>query len=111
MSRLRRDTMTVLGLSAEGATLEAAYDETQLRRLRATYLGESGRATDTFYFDSTAFFVVRREFHYDAPLSGRITDSIVHTFDLTRTGVPSVEVDSLNALARALLQRMQRPKD
>ena len=44
-------------------------------------------------------------------ISGRITDSIVHTFDLTRTGVPGVEVDSLNALARELLQRMQRPKD
>jgi hypothetical protein len=109
MSRLRRDTATVLGLSAEGATLEAAYEGMHLRRLRAEYLGETGRAVDVFYFDSAAFFVVRKEYRYDAPLSGRVVDSMVLTFDLTRTGVPGAQADSLKAAARLLLQRIQHP--
>ncbi|MCC7052987.1 MAG: hypothetical protein IT355_06930 [Gemmatimonadaceae bacterium] len=110
MSRLRRDTATVLGLSTEGATLEAAYDGMQLRRLRAIYFGEMGRATDTFYFDSAAFFVVHQTFHYDAPLSGRVTDSAVRTFDLTGAHVTRVEADSLKAVARDLLQRLHYPE-
>ena len=107
---MRRDTATVLGLSAEGAWLEAAYQGPRLRRLYAEYLGETGRVEEIFYFDSAAFFVVRKEFRYDVPLSGRVVDSIVQRFDLTGRGVPSAQVDSLNASARELLQRIARPE-
>jgi len=48
LPRLRHDTATVFGLSAEGATVTASYEGTALRRLRAEYLGESGRATESF---------------------------------------------------------------
>ena len=104
---MRHDTATVLGLSAEGATLDAAYDGTKLRRLRAEFLGETGRATETFYFDSAAFYVVRGEVRYDAPLSGRVADSTSRTLDLTRPGVLRSEVDSLNAAARELLRHLR----
>lgn len=46
VAQLRHDTTTVLGLSAEGAGLDAAYDGVALRRLEAILLDETGRARD-----------------------------------------------------------------
>jgi hypothetical protein len=106
---LRLDTATVLSLSTEGATLEAAYEGAKLRRLRASYLGETGRAIDTFYFDSAAFCAVLQSFRYDAPLSGRIADSTSDTTDYTLAVVPRARVDSLNAVAQRLLHLLQHP--
>lgn len=100
---LRRDTATVLDLSAEGATVEAAYRDTTLRRLRAVYLGEAGRATETFYFDSSLMLVVRGEVRYDVPLSGRIADSTTKRFDLRSASTPQTVRDSLQHEAQALL--------
>lgn len=110
LNLLRRDTATVLGLSAEGASIEAAYEGTQLRRLSALYLGEMGRATDTFYFDSSAFFVLRREFRYDEPLSGRVADSSSYAYDLTRADISRAAVDSLQAVANMLLEHLRHPE-
>ncbi|HEX8848612.1 MAG TPA: hypothetical protein VF761_03680 [Gemmatimonadaceae bacterium] len=61
------------GFSAEGGTVEACYAGQELRRLSASYLGESGRASEKFYFwnDSLEFLFGTVE-HYDRPLSGRV---------------------------------------
>lgn len=100
---MRRDTATILELSAEGATLDAAYRDSTLQRLRAVYLGEMGRATETFYFDTSLFLVVRGEVRYDTPLSGRGADSSTMRFDLRSDSTSSLVRDSLRAKARALL--------
>jgi hypothetical protein len=101
--RMRRDTVTVQGLSTEGAGLEAAYSGSALRRLRAEFVGETGRAVETFYFDSALFLVRRTDFRYDAPHSGRIVDSTTSRYDLTSPSTPQTTVDSLRAAARDLL--------
>ncbi len=106
---MRLDTATVLELSHEGATLEAAYDGANLRRLHAVLLGLTGRAIETYYFDSTLFLVIRRDERYDAPMSGRVVDSTLARYDLTTPGVPRPQVDSLTASATALLQHLRRP--
>lgn len=61
------------GFSAEGGSLEACYAGRELRRLSATYLGETGRASERYYFwnDSLEFLFGKVE-HYDRPLSGRV---------------------------------------
>lgn len=100
---LRRDTATVFGLSAEGASLEAAYRDTTLQRLRAVYFGETGRATETYYFDSVAFLLVRGQVRYDAPLSGRVAESTTTRFDLRANSMSQAVRDSLQAEARVLL--------
>ncbi|MBC8088876.1 MAG: hypothetical protein H7Z40_16550 [Phycisphaerae bacterium] len=100
---MRKDTAIVLELSTEGARLEAAYSDSTLRRLRAEYLGETGRATDTFYFDSVLFLVVRGSVSYDAPLSGHAADSTTTRFDLRSDSTPPSQRDSLRAAARTLL--------
>lgn len=101
---LRHDTATVLEISTEGATLDASYrDSTLLQRLRAVYLGEMGRATETFYFDTSLFLVVRGEVRYDVPLSGHVADSSTTRFDLRSDATsPSVR-DSLQVEASKLL--------
>jgi hypothetical protein len=61
------------GFSAEGGELEACFAGPALRKLTARYYGESGRATEEFYFwdDSLEFLFARSE-RYDEPLSGRV---------------------------------------
>jgi hypothetical protein len=106
---MRRDTTTVLGLSTEGAGLEAAYSGPVLRRLRAEFLGETGRTVETFYFDSVLFLVTRTAFRYDAPLSGRVIDSTVLRYDLTSPATAPTTADSLRVAARELLVHL-RPR-
>jgi hypothetical protein len=106
---MRLDTATVLELSHEGATLEAAYDSAHLRRLRGEFLGLMGRVTETFYFDSTLFLVIRRHESYDTPMSGRVIDSTLSRYDLTRPEASRTQVDSLAASATVLLQHLRRP--
>lgn len=106
---MRLDTATVLELSHEGATLEAAYDSAHLRRLRGEFLGLMGRVTETFYFDSTLFLVIRRDERYDTPMSGRVVDSTLARYDLTLPDVPRARRDSLSVAATALLQHVRRP--
>ena len=106
--QMRRDTATVLGLSTEGAALEASYDGTVLLRLRAEFLGETGRAVETFYFDSALFLVTRRVVQYDAPLSGRGIDSTTQRYDLTAATTAPAIADSLRTVASELLARVER---
>ena len=56
------------GFSAEGGTLVAFYEGDALRKLVATYLGESGKASEEYYFwDGQLFFVFRTDSTYDKP--------------------------------------------
>ena len=105
---LRQDTATVLGLSAEGARITSSYAGDTLRRLRVELLGETGRATNTFYFDSTLVFVVKSKIRYDAPMSGRVADSSATRYDLTTPAMPVPVADSLRAEARDLLAKMRK---
>lgn len=66
-------TVDLDGFSAEGGSVEACYAGPELRRLSASYLGESGRSFETFYFwgDSLEFLYGKHE-RYDRPLSGNV---------------------------------------
>jgi hypothetical protein len=107
MPTLRHDTATVIELSAEGTTLDATYRDSTLQRLRAVYLGEMGRATETFYFDTSLFLVVRGEVRYDTPLSGNVADSSTQRFDLRADSTARSVRDSLLAEARTLLGHLR----
>ena len=64
------------GFSAEGGSLEACYAGRELRRLSATYLGETGRASEQYYFwNDSLEFLFRKVEHYDRPLSGRVSST------------------------------------
>ena len=64
------------GFSAEGGELTAYFDGPAVAKIVATYLGESGRATEEYYFwNGDLIFVFRKESMYDKPLSGKIVNS------------------------------------
>ena len=105
---LRHDSATVLSLSTEGATIEADYAGTALRRLHADFLGETGRASETYYFADRLMLVIRRDYRYDAPLSGRVIDSTIRRFDLRDSAAAPAQAESLRAGARALLAALAR---
>jgi hypothetical protein len=50
-------------------------------KMVATYLGESGKASEEYYFwDGKLIFVLRTEFRYDKPLSGKVTAKTENRF-------------------------------
>lgn len=66
-------TLDLDGFSEEGGTLDACYAGPALRRLSASYFGETGRAFETFYFWGDSLeFLYRKDEHYDRPLSGNV---------------------------------------
>ena len=122
---LARDTAVVFDLSTEGAFLEAHYQHDSLRRLKGSSLRETGRASETYYFDPSLFLVVRTDGRYDAHLSGRVRDSSSDRIYVGDGGVvrwirrpdsrASLDsatarraADSLNAAALELLGRLPR---
>lgn len=109
LPQLRHDTATVLGLSAEGSTVDAAYDGAALRRLHAEHLGEMGRASETFFLDSAVFLIIRRDWRYDSPLSGRVVDSSDTRLDLTLPGTTPQTRDSVARAVRTILDAMKAP--
>lgn len=105
---MRLDTANVYGLSTEGALLEAAYSDSALRRLRATYYGESGRAAQTFYYDATGLVVVHRvDVAYTTPLSGQVRDSTVRVVTLRGAGTSRAVADSLVTESEELLSLLR----
>jgi hypothetical protein len=56
------------GYSTEGGTLTAYFRNLSPRKLVAQFYGETGQATEEYYFwNNRLFFVIRRESRYDKP--------------------------------------------
>jgi len=61
------------GFSAEGGELVAYFHGPSVMKMVATYFGESGKASEEFYFwNGKLIFVLRTDFRYDKPLSGKV---------------------------------------
>lgn len=59
------------GESAEGGELTAYFKGPSLQKFSATFLGETGRALQEYYFwENQLIFVLRVESHYTKPMSG-----------------------------------------
>jgi hypothetical protein len=113
----RKTERSLDGFSTEGGTLEAFYDDTALRKIVATYLGETGRAAEEYYFwDEQVFFVFRREDTYDEPF-GKVVQTkenrfyfvdnrMIRWLDLDRRLVLSTD-PSFTERQNALLQQIQ----
>jgi hypothetical protein len=73
------------GFSAEGGTLRGYFDGPQLQKVSAQFLGETGRATEEFYFaNGEPVFVYRVDERYDRPLSGRVVRRVATRYYLSR---------------------------
>jgi hypothetical protein len=81
LSRYRKVKKELSGYSAEGGQLEAYFDGKAIRKIVATHYGESGRATEEFYYwDDQLIFVFRKDSQYDKPLSGKVVSTSENRF-------------------------------
>jgi hypothetical protein len=63
----------LLGFSAEGGELVAYLKGPSIMKIAATYFGETGRATEEFYYSNDKLiFVFHKDSRYDQPLSGKV---------------------------------------
>jgi hypothetical protein len=71
------------GESAEGGELTAYFKDRSVEKLSATFLGETGKALEEYYFwNSELIFVFRVESHYTKPMSGVVQTKTEERFYL-----------------------------
>jgi hypothetical protein len=79
--RYRRVRKELSGFSAEGGELLAHFHGPSVMKMVANYLGESGKASEEYYFwDGKMIFVLRTEFRYDKHLSGKVAGKTENRF-------------------------------
>jgi hypothetical protein len=73
LARYRRVKKNLSGYSAEGGELVAYFHGPSVMKMVATFLGESGRAVEEYYFwNGQLIFVFHTDNRYDQPLSGKV---------------------------------------
>jgi len=69
------------GFSAEGGELVAYFHGPSVMKMVATYFGESGKASEEYYFwDGKLIFILSTDFRYDKPLSGKVARKTQNRF-------------------------------
>jgi len=74
--RYKRVKKNLTGFSAEDGELIAYFHGPTIMKMVATYYGETGRASEEYYYwDGKLIFVLRRDHRYSKPLSGKIVST------------------------------------
>ena len=69
------------GFSTEGGELTAYFEGPAIVKIAATYLGETGRSFEEFYYwNEKLIFVFRKQDTYDQPMSGRVVKTRENRF-------------------------------
>jgi hypothetical protein len=72
----RKVKKSLSGFSAEGGEMTAYFHGPTVMKIVATYFGETGRATEEFYYwDGKLIFVFRKDSRYSKPLSGKVVST------------------------------------
>lgn len=79
--KYRRVKKELSGYSLEGGELIAYFHGPRIVKMTAVYFGESGKAAEEYYYwNEKLFFVFRREYTYDQPMSGKIVNTQANRF-------------------------------
>lgn len=63
----------LMGFSTEGGEMAAYFDGAAIVKIAATYQGETGAASEDFYYSNgKLIFVFRKHETYDRPMSGKV---------------------------------------
>ena len=77
----RRVKKELSGFSAEGGELIAYFHGPSIMKMVATYFGEGGKATEEYYYwDGKLIFVLRTDYSYNRPLTGKVVKTDVSRF-------------------------------
>jgi hypothetical protein len=80
-AKYRKVRKELSGFSAEGGQLIAYFNGQNLMKIGATFYGESGRASEEYYYwDGKLIFVLRTDFAYNKPLSGKVVRTELSRF-------------------------------
>jgi hypothetical protein len=71
----------VSGFSAEGGQLVAYFDGPNIMKIAATFFGETGKTAEAYYYrDGKLIFVLRTDYRYNRPLSGKVVRTTLDRF-------------------------------
>ena len=83
-ARYKKVKKDLSGFSTEGGVLVAYFDGPNIMKISATFYGESGKAAeDYYYWDGKLIFVLRTDYAYSKPLSGRVVKTELSRFYFT----------------------------
>ena len=69
------------GFSTEGGGLVAYFEGPSIMKITATFYGETGKASEDYYYqDGKLIFILRTDYRYSKPLSGRIVRTTLNRF-------------------------------
>lgn len=72
--KYRKVRKELSGFSLEGGELVAYLHGPQIMKITAAYFGETGKATeDYYYWNDKLIFVLRQDYRYHKPMSGKVT--------------------------------------
>jgi len=69
------------GFSTEGGQLVAYFDGPRISKIAATFYGKIGKASEEYYYwENKLIFVLRTDYRYNKPLSGKVVRTTVDRF-------------------------------
>jgi hypothetical protein len=69
------------GFSAEGGQMVAYFAGPSIMKIAATFYGESGKASEEYYYHGDQLiFVLRTDYQYSQPLSGKVVKTTLNRF-------------------------------
>ena len=80
-ARYKKVKKDLSGFSTEGGVLVAYFDGPNIVKISATFYGESGKASEEYYYwDGKLIFVLRTDYAYSKPLSGKVVRTELSRF-------------------------------
>jgi len=80
-SKYKQVKKDLAGFSSEGGRLIAYFDGPNIIKLSATFYGETGKASEDYYYhDGKLIFVLRTDYRYNKPLSGRVIRTTMNRY-------------------------------
>ena len=69
------------GFSTEGGQMVAYSDGPSIMKIAATFYGESGKASEAYYYrDNKLIFVLRTDYRYNKPFSGKVARTTMNRY-------------------------------
>jgi hypothetical protein len=80
-SKYKKVKKDLSGFSTEGGQMIAYFDGPNIMKIAATFYGESGKASEEYYYwDGKLIFVLRTDYRYNKPLSGKVVKTTESRF-------------------------------
>lgn len=79
--KYRKVKKELSGFSTEGGELVAYFDGPAIMKIAATFYGETGRASEDYYYrDGKLIFALRTDSRYNKPLSGKVVRTTMNRY-------------------------------